>query len=76
MRIEVIVGLHETERPGMAALEDLPIPTEDGELVTLGVLAEVQTSRTRQFINRLNRKTTSWVTVQFVEEETTTETTR
>jgi len=70
--IEVIVGLPETERPGLGALRDLPVPRDDGRMVSLGALAEVATARTPQWINRIDRKTTSWVTVRFDEQRTTT----
>jgi HAE1 family hydrophobic/amphiphilic exporter-1 len=71
--IEVIVGLPETARPGVAALKDLPVPREDGEFVSLGGVADVTISRTQGGLNRVDRKTTSWVTLQFDDEATTTE---
>jgi HAE1 family hydrophobic/amphiphilic exporter-1 len=71
--IEVIVGLPETARPGVAAMRDLPVPRSDGEFVSLGAVAEIEMARTRGGLNRVDRKTTSWVTLQFDEEATTTQ---
>ncbi len=70
--IELIVGLHETLRPGIAALHDLAIPSEGGEFLALSSVAEIVVARTPQGIQRLDRKTTSRVTVQFDDEATTT----
>ncbi|HXV74953.1 MAG TPA: efflux RND transporter permease subunit, partial [Candidatus Polarisedimenticolaceae bacterium] len=70
--IEVIIGLPETIRPGLAAITDLPIPQPGGEFVSLGAVAEIDVTRTPPFLNRVDRKTTSWVTLQFDEEQTTT----
>jgi HAE1 family hydrophobic/amphiphilic exporter-1 len=71
--VEVIVGLPETARPGLAALKDLPVAREDGQFVSLGAVADVEMARTRGWLNRVDRKTTSWVTLQFDDEETTTQ---
>ncbi len=71
--IEVIVGLPETARPGVAALKDLQVPRDDGEFVSLGGIADIVMSRTQGGLNRVDRKTTSWVTLQFDDEATTTQ---
>jgi HAE1 family hydrophobic/amphiphilic exporter-1 len=71
--IEVIIGLPETARPGIAALKDLPVPRDDGEFVSLGGVADVVMARTQGGLNRVDRKTTSWVTLQFDDEATTTQ---
>jgi len=70
--IEVVVALPETARPGMAALKDLPVPRGDGEMVSLSAVAEIDTARTPPRLNRIDRKTTSWVTLRFDDEATTT----
>jgi HAE1 family hydrophobic/amphiphilic exporter-1 len=74
--IEVIVGLPETARPGVAALKDLPVPRADGEFISLGAVADVMMARTQGGLNRVDRKTTSWVTLQFDDEATTTQAVR
>jgi len=71
--IEVIVGLPETVRPGLAALKDLPVPRAEGDTVSLGAVADVEVARTPQHLNRVDRRTTSWVTLRFDDEATTTE---
>jgi HAE1 family hydrophobic/amphiphilic exporter-1 len=71
--LEVIVGLPESTRPGLAALKDLQVPRADGRFVSLGAVAEIEMSRTQNGLNRVDRKTTSWVTLQFDDEATTTE---
>jgi HAE1 family hydrophobic/amphiphilic exporter-1 len=71
--IEVIVGLPEHVRPGLAAMRDLQVPRGDGEFVSLGAVADVVMARTRGGLNRVDRKTTSWVTLQFDDEATTTQ---
>ena len=69
--IEVLVGLPETVRPGLAAMEDLQVPRGDGEFVSLGAVAQIEMARTPSNLNRMNRKTTAWVTLQFDDEATT-----
>jgi HAE1 family hydrophobic/amphiphilic exporter-1 len=71
--IEVIVGLPETVRPGLAAIKDLQVPRGDGQFISLGAVAAVEMARTPPGLNRVDRKTTSWVTLQFDEEATTTQ---
>ena len=44
--IEVLVGMPETVRPGLAALKDLPIPRGDGEFISLGAVATIEPART------------------------------
>ena len=70
--VEVIVGLAEHIRPGLGAIEELPIAV-DGREVRLGAVADVVMSRTPGGINRVDRKTTSWVTLMFDDEATTTQ---
>jgi len=69
--IEVILGLSEKLRPGLAALKDLPVPTPDGETVRLGAMAEILLARTPPNIQRLDRKTTTRVAVEFDDKATT-----
>ena len=70
--IDLIVGLSENEQPGLAALTELPIPTDHDDTVALGALAEISLARTPQGIRRINRKTTQWVTVEFDEKQVST----
>ena len=63
--IEMILGLPETAKPGVAALADLRIPNSDGVDVRLGDVAQIERTRTPSRIQRSNRRTTSWVTAQF-----------
>jgi len=71
--IEVIVGLPETLRPGLAAMKDLQVPRGDGKFVSLDAVTDVVMARTSPGLNRVNRKTTKWVTLEFDDEETTTQ---
>ena len=71
--IEVLVGLPETARPGLDAVEDLPVPRGDGEFIALGTVADVVMGRTPAHLNRVDRKTTAWVTLQFDDEATTSQ---
>ena len=66
--IEVIVGLPETLRPGLAAMKDLQVPRGDGQFVSLDAVTDVVMARTSPGLNRVNRKTTKWVTLEFDEE--------
>ena len=69
--LEMLLGLHETEKPGVAALIDLPIPARDGRTVALQSIAEIERGRTPNHISRSQRRTTQRVTVQYDEEATT-----
>jgi len=71
--IEVLLGLPETEQPGVAALADLPIPRESGDTVPLSAVSHIEQTRTPPGIVRIDRKTTSWITIEFDEEALTTE---
>ena len=44
--IEVIVGLPETARPGLAGIKDLQVPRGDGEFISLSAVADVVMART------------------------------
>jgi HAE1 family hydrophobic/amphiphilic exporter-1 len=69
----MVLGLPEEAQPGIAALSDLPVPREDGETIPLGAVAEVELARMSPMIFREDRRTTTWVSVQFDEEQVTTE---
>ena len=71
--IEVVVGLPEEARPGLASLADLPVPRRDGATVPLSSVAEVSVARTAPSIRREDRRTTTWVSVQFDEDKVNTE---
>ena len=71
--LQVLLGLHETVKPGVAALMDLPIVTDSGKTITLQSVAEIERGRTPNRISRSQRKTTQRVTVQFDDEETTSD---
>lgn len=75
-QIEVIVGLPEQARPGVAALRTLQIINADGVSIPLDAVASVDQARTPDWINRWERRTTSWVSAEFDEEATTTEKSR
>jgi HAE1 family hydrophobic/amphiphilic exporter-1 len=64
--LEMLVTLPEELQPGIAALEDLPIPRDDGEEdVPLGTVARVEIARTQPSIDRENRTVTAWVSAEF-----------
>jgi HAE1 family hydrophobic/amphiphilic exporter-1 len=71
--VELIVGLPETAKPGLDSIPDLQIPRADREPITLGAVAEVVVTRTPPHIIRVDRKTTSHVTVEFDDDAVTTE---
>jgi HAE1 family hydrophobic/amphiphilic exporter-1 len=77
--LEMLVALPEDLRPGVASLADLPIPRDDGsepaagDPVPLGAVAELVVSRIDPRIERENRQTTAWVTVEFEPAVTTEE---
>jgi len=71
--VEVLLGLPETEQPGIAALADLPIPRQGGDTVPLSAVSEIEQTRTPPGIVRIDRKTTSWITIEFDKEAFTTE---
>jgi len=71
--LRMIVGLPEGAQPGLAALEDLPLPRGALPAVPLGAVAEVELARTPPRIERENRRTTGRVSVQFEEAVTTDE---
>jgi len=70
--IEILLGLPETDRPGLAALKDLPLPLPDDQTISLGAVTDIEITRTASHINRMDRKTNSRVTIQFDEDVTTT----
>ena len=59
--LEMMVSLPEDLQPGLAALEDLPIPRDEGEDVPLGSVARIEVARTQPGIDRENRTVTAWV---------------
>ena len=75
--LEMLVALPEDLQPGLAALEDFPIPRDtaaDGtprDSVPLGAVAEVRVARTAPRIERESRMTSAWVTAEFDPEITT-----
>jgi HAE1 family hydrophobic/amphiphilic exporter-1 len=69
--MEMLIALPEELQPGLAALEDLPIPRDQGEEVPLGTVARVEVSRTAPNINRENRTVTVWVSAEFEKGVTT-----
>jgi len=71
--IEVLIGLPEEGRPGVAALADLPVPRGGGDPVKLSAVAEIVEARTPPGIVRIDRKTTEWVTAEFDDAAVTTE---
>ncbi len=73
--VEVIVGLPEDVRPGLGAVQELPI-ARGSEVISLGAVAEVAMGRTPNHLNRVDRKTTEWVTLEFDNDKTTTQAVR
>ncbi|UCF69312.1 MAG: efflux RND transporter permease subunit [Acidobacteriota bacterium] len=71
--LEVVVELPEDAQPGLASLNDLPIPRQDGATVPLASVAEVTIARTPPHIRREDRETSLVVSVQFDESITTEE---
>lgn len=71
--IELVAGLPETVRPGVAALTDLPIVAEDGTAVSLSAVASIEHARTPPSVHRRDRTTTQWVSAEFDSDEVTTD---
>jgi HAE1 family hydrophobic/amphiphilic exporter-1 len=71
--IEVILGLSEFAQPGLDALMQVPVQTSHGTTISLGSVAEIEVARTPPHLQRVDRRTTSWVTAEFDQEEITTE---
>jgi HAE1 family hydrophobic/amphiphilic exporter-1 len=71
--VEIVLGLPEEQQPGLAALADLPVPRADREPVPLSSVATIELSKTMPQLMRIDRQTTTHVSVQFDEEEVTTE---
>jgi HAE1 family hydrophobic/amphiphilic exporter-1 len=63
--LEMMIALPDEMQPGLAALEDLPIPRAHGEDVPLGSVARIEVARTQPGIDRENRTVTSWVSAEF-----------
>jgi HAE1 family hydrophobic/amphiphilic exporter-1 len=70
--VEIVLGLPEEGRPGLDALDDLPIPRGEREPVPLSSVARIELSRTMPWLMRIDRRTTTHVSVQFDEDEVTT----
>lgn len=73
--LAMIVGLPDEAKPGLDSLRDLPIPGEDGA-IPLESVADVELARTPNWIRRTDRETSSIVTVEFDEENLTTDAAR
>ena len=71
--LEMLVALPNDLQPGIASLLDLPIPRDSGDTIPLGSVAEVEISRTQPRINRQDRMTSTWVSVEYEKEVTTPE---
>ncbi len=69
--VEVLVGLPEEARPGLAVLADLLVPRLDGTTVPLSAVARTEIVRTPPRIERQDRKTSTWVNVQFKDDVNT-----
>ncbi|HVS01399.1 MAG TPA: efflux RND transporter permease subunit, partial [Thermoanaerobaculia bacterium] len=69
--LEMLVALPEDLQPGVATLEDLPIPRDQGDTIPLGAVATVQVRRTQPSIRRENRLTTTWVSAELSKAVTT-----
>jgi len=69
--VEILVGLPEQARPGLGSLLDLPVARAGETTVRLGALARIETARTPNRIERQDRKTTTWLSVQFRDDVTT-----
>jgi HAE1 family hydrophobic/amphiphilic exporter-1 len=70
--LAMIVGLPEEAKPGLDSLRTLPVPGEAGS-VPLESVATVSLARTPNWIRRVDRETSSVVTVEFADEELTTD---
>lgn len=71
--LEMLVALPEDLQPGVASLEELPIPRPGRDPVPLGAVARVDVQRTQPTIERENRMTTVWVSAEFEKDLTTEE---
>ncbi len=71
--VEMMVRLPEDARPGLAALELLPIPRAGQPSVNLSAVARIELAKTLPNIRRENRKTTIWVSVRFAEDSINTQ---
>ncbi|MEM8964166.1 MAG: efflux RND transporter permease subunit [Acidobacteriota bacterium] len=76
--LEMMVMLPEDLQPGLGALEDLSIPRTgpDGialESIPLGAVADVTVSQINTEIEREDRQTSAWVTVEFDKDAVTTQ---
>jgi HAE1 family hydrophobic/amphiphilic exporter-1 len=71
--IEMYLGLPENAQPGLDALADLAITRDDGTTVPLASVAELRVARTPERIRREDRKTTTFVVVQFDKQAVTTD---
>jgi HAE1 family hydrophobic/amphiphilic exporter-1 len=71
--VEMLVTLPEEGRPGLASLRDLPVPRTDGPPISVGSVATIELTRTAPSIEREDRQTTSFVSVQFEKDKVTTD---
>jgi HAE1 family hydrophobic/amphiphilic exporter-1 len=69
--LSMIVGLPEEAKPGIDSLRDLPLPGGGGS-IPLESVADVELARTPTWIRRVDRETSSVVTVEFGDDELTT----
>jgi HAE1 family hydrophobic/amphiphilic exporter-1 len=70
--LEVILGLPEDARPGLASLDDLVVPRPGAEPIPLKSVASINLARTPPGIVRIDRKTTMWVAAEFDAKAVTT----
>jgi HAE1 family hydrophobic/amphiphilic exporter-1 len=71
--LEIVVGLPDEARPGLASLAGLAIPAPRGGTLPLESVAAIAVGRTAPMLRREDRRTTTWVSVQFDEKELTTD---
>ncbi|MEW6744729.1 MAG: efflux RND transporter permease subunit [Planctomycetota bacterium] len=71
--IEMLLGLPDEAQPGLAQLNDLPVPKDDGTTVPLGSLARTEIARIPPWIQRTDRATSAAVSVEFDDAAVTTE---
>jgi HAE1 family hydrophobic/amphiphilic exporter-1 len=70
--MEMILGLPDDLQPGIGSLADLRIPRPDqNDTIPLGSVAEIVLARTDDDIDREDRQTTTWITVEFPKDMTT-----
>jgi HAE1 family hydrophobic/amphiphilic exporter-1 len=71
--LEMVLGLLPGDLRGLQALRGLPVPGPDGKTVPLESLGSIEFARTHGTIERVDRLTSTWVSVRFDSEVTTDE---